>query len=675
LLNHPLFSLSLSLDADRNAESALNEWLQSNPGELAQALAHEVANDTKSFASRQMAAIYLKNMLMAQSAAVQKEKFDRWKMLDPQARNVVKECLLRALRHPTGANAAATNGQTLPEHSLPHFCAVAIAEIAVVELPHNEWPTLVPSVMENVSTTSTSEYVKIASLECLGYTCERYADVEDMFGDAWPVLHETTVNDMLTTIVDGVQPTRPESIRHAAITALKNSLLFVRSNMEKPLERKFIINAITQACTSPDPRVRATAYACLDTVAEQYYECLPDHMTEIYNLSTECINRGEAEEESVKMAAIEFWTQLATVEQRLLDEEREATEVGMALPRLPCPKYVEAAMTNLVPLLLNTLTHQDEDSEGGEFNWDLQASGAVCLETISQTVEGAILAHVIPFVTQHIQSADWRYRDAAIVAFSSILDGPSTEQVADYVTQSIQVLLQSFQDQKAIVRWSAVRCIGKICQLHMTAVSPSATHAILDQLLQQLKDARTKIAAASCSAIFDMAEAFKPMGEAIPDSNLLSAPMLPLMQNLMTASDREDSGEDNLRVAAMSAAAVLITASALDVEPIFAELLPNIIGRTEVALKRQVFSNDDREAKEQVLGLLCGLLHGLYMRMPKEAVMQHTDKVVQLLLQVFQLQDASCHEEGFMVIGAIANKVEEDFVVRRLSDCCIFGMR
>jgi hypothetical protein len=111
------------------------------------------------------------------------------------------------------------------------------------------------------------------------------------------------------------------------------------------------------------------------------------------------------------------------------------------------------------------------------------------------------------------------------------------------------------------------------------------------------------------------------------------------------------------------------------VEPIFAELLPNIIGRTEVALKRQVFSNDDREAKEQVLGLLCGLLHGLYMRMPKEAVMQHTDKVVQLLLQVFQLQDASCHEEGFMVIGAIANKVEEDFVVRRLSDCCIFGMR
>jgi importin subunit beta-1 len=644
--------------------------LQSNPGELARALAQEVANDTNIFASRQMAAIYLKNMLMAQSAAVQKEKHDRWKVLDPQARNVVKECLLQGLRHPTGAaNNAATNGQTLPEHNLPHFCAVAIAEIAVVELPHNEWPTLVPSVMENVSSVSTPDYVKIASLECLGYTCERYADVEEMFSDAWPELHETTVNDMLTTIVDGVQPTRPEPIRLAALQALKNSLLFVRSNMEKPLERKFIVNAMTQACTSPDPRVRALAYACLDTVAEQYYECLPDHMTEIYNLSTECIKRGDAEEESVKMAAIEVWNQLATVEQRLLDEEREAAEVGMVLPRAACPKYVEAAMEHLVPLLLNTLTLQAEDSEGGDEIWDLQASGAVCLETISQTVEGAILMHVIPFVQQHIQSADWRYRDAAINAFSSILDGPSTEQVA--------VLLQSFQDQNSTVRWSAVHCIGKICKLHMAAVPAQATHAILEQLLQKLQDPRAAIASASCSAIFDMAAAFKPMGGAVPQSNLLSVPMLPLMHHLLAASDREDGSECNLRVAAMSAAAELIGASALDVEPIFSDLLPAIIGRMDAALKIQVISKDDRDAKEQVLGLLCGLLQTLYFRMQKEAVLQHTDSVMNLLLQVFQLQDASCLEEAFMALGAIATKLEEDFVVRPLFVClfvCICWM-
>jgi Importin-beta N-terminal domain len=110
--NLSLFLYAISLFLDRNAENSLQEWLRSNPAELGQALAREVANDSKPFASRQLASIFLKNMLMAQSVAIQKEKYGRWKAIDPQVRNVIKESLLQALRHPTST--AASNGRKLP---------------------------------------------------------------------------------------------------------------------------------------------------------------------------------------------------------------------------------------------------------------------------------------------------------------------------------------------------------------------------------------------------------------------------------------------------------------------------------------------------------------------------------------------------------------------------------
>ena len=626
---------------DKNAEKFLEDQLNQDYGRLITLLAQEIANENKPFPARQMAALYLKNTLAGQSNTIQKEKHDRWKSLPSDIRTPCKENMLKAMRD-----------VSVPQ--LPHFVAVAAAEIAVVELPYHEWPALVLALMENVTSQQAHEKIKIASLECLGYVCERIVDVEELIG-SMPDLDSSIVDSMLTTIVDAVQPGRPDDVRFSALQALKNSLLFVRKNMDNKQERDFIMNAICEACRNQQARIRALAFSCLDTVTEYYYEVLQDYMTNIYQFTTEAIKQDT--DDTVKGNAIEVWNTLAETETTLIDEEKEAAEMGMTFNnRPPCPRYVQAAMEHLVPLLLTLLTQQNEDDEDDSHN--LQEKAATCLELISLTVEGLIVPHVIPYVQQNIQKQEWRLRDAAIVAFMTILDGPSTEDIGQFVGQSIQIMLQSFGDSHPVVRGSAVHCVRKICAHHLSSLPADRVTAILSSVDEKLKD-KPSIAAAACSAIYEVCQNLKEVPP--PETNILSSGLVQLMTDLLAVTERPDASENNVRVVAMSAAAAVVQASAMDVQGVFGELLPAIATRMENALTIQAVTNEDKETKAQMIGQLAALIQSLYQRMDKQAVLPQSDRVMGFLLQALSVRNSA--EETFMAIGSVVSTLEQDFAV------------
>lgn len=49
--------------------------------------------------------------------------------------------------------------------------------------------------------------------------------------------------------------------------------------------------------------------------------------------------------------------------------------------------------------------------------------------------EDDIVPHVLPFIKEHIKNPDWRYRDAAVMAFGCILEGPEPNQLKPLVIQ------------------------------------------------------------------------------------------------------------------------------------------------------------------------------------------------------------------------------------------------
>lgn len=62
-------------------------------------------------------------------------------------------------------------------------------------------------------------------------------------------------------------------------------------------------------------------------------------------------------------------------------------------------------------------------------------AAATALSLLAQCVTDAIVPPVIPFVENHIRSEDWRYREAAVMAFGSILEGPEERLLTPLVNQ------------------------------------------------------------------------------------------------------------------------------------------------------------------------------------------------------------------------------------------------
>lgn len=59
----------------------------------------------------------------------------------------------------------------------------------------------------------------------------------------------------------------------------------------------------------------------------------------------------------------------------------------------------------------------------------------MCLMLLSTCCEDDVVPHVLPFIREHIENPDWRYRDASVMAFGSILEGPELNQLKTLVIQ------------------------------------------------------------------------------------------------------------------------------------------------------------------------------------------------------------------------------------------------
>jgi importin subunit beta-1 len=412
-----------------------------------------------------------------------------------------------------------------------------------------------------------------------------------------------------------------------------------------PTERNFIVNALLGAAASPDSHSRQVAFRCLGAVAGLYYEKLPNEMTQILELTVAAI---QTDVEKVKIAAIEFWSSVAATEHDLLLDDKDN---GGPV----CRMYVDAAMPMLVPILLEMLSTQASEIDDGKF--DLCAAGAACLEAFSAAVGEPMVPIVIPFVQKNITDTDWRLRDAAMVAFSCLLHCPSTAALGPFVSQNVPVLLAAFGDTNEILRDDATHCVSKIGKFHLTAVQEDQMRGIIQGLLGKLQESPA-LAYRACTAIFNISKSLQSSDGNIPASNVLSAPMLPLVQALLGATDRPAAWQHNLRVAAMTAASGLVLASALDVLPILKDLLPVVVERFESALKMDsVF-----ESHGQMLGLLMGLVNSLFQRLQRADLVAVVDRVMSVI--VLALPNSTCHKEAFLLIGAIAELLEEEFTVR-----------
>lgn len=282
---------------------------------------------------------------------------------------------------------------------------------------------------------------------------------------------------------------------------------------------------------------------------------------------------------------------------------------------------------------------------------------------MANTVEDDIVPAVMPFVQQHIKSENWRYREAATMAFSSILEGPSPEAIGQYVNQAIPVLLAALSDSNDLVKDTTAWTIGKICDLHVRSIPEDTFPTLVNGLAGKLLSETPRVSSQACFGIHNLAAAFQnDDAAATAGTNALSPYMATLLQTLLQVVDREDASESNLRIGAFEAISVLIQNAAPDVKPVLMQLLPAIIDRLVQSFNMPSLTNEDKEQKEGVQGLLCGLIQVIAIKVSKEELLPHCDNIMTSFLQVLQTKNATCHEEALSASSAIANILEGDFV-------------
>jgi importin subunit beta-1 len=117
----------------------------------------------------------------------------------------------------------------------------------------------------------------------------------------------------------------------------------------------------------------------------------------------------------VAVQAIQFWSTVCECEIAVIDD----LDSGITVEYF---RIIEQAAPTLIPILLETLTKQNEDLEMDD-SVNIAEAGAVCIDFIAQTIGDSIVDYVLPFVTTNVQNPNWRLREASLMAFGSILEG------------------------------------------------------------------------------------------------------------------------------------------------------------------------------------------------------------------------------------------------------------
>jgi importin subunit beta-1 len=193
------------------------------PGFLA-SLAAELSSSAKPADSRRLAGLVLKNTLDAKDEARKAELQARWGAVDASLKNKIREALLATLQ--------------MEPQDVRHTAALVVAKVAAIDLPRNEWPTLIAALLANMSATPPQHGVRQATLEVLGYVCEEMATVNE------DVLAREQINMILTAVVSGMRADEPsDDARLAAMTAMQNAIEFAEHNFENDNERNYIMQA------------------------------------------------------------------------------------------------------------------------------------------------------------------------------------------------------------------------------------------------------------------------------------------------------------------------------------------------------------------------------------------------------------------------------------------------
>lgn len=180
--------------------------------------------------------------------------------------------------------------------------------------------------------------------------------------------------------------------------------------------------------------------------------------------------------------------------------------------------FAKIAAFEVVPALLQLMTRQEEDA--GDEDYNISRAAYQCLQLFAQSVGSDIVGTVLTFVEANLRDADWHKRDAAVSAFSAIMEGPDDKILEPLIKQALPLLMEKMHDDAVQVRDSAAYALGRVCDVLPESIDPQAQLPALIESLFGGLSSNPKMAGSCCWALMSLADKFA--GEPGCQENALS---------------------------------------------------------------------------------------------------------------------------------------------------------
>ncbi|KAL7672219.1 hypothetical protein ACOME3_007113 [Neoechinorhynchus agilis] len=324
-------------------------------------------------------------------------------------------------------------------------------------------------------------------------------------------------------------------------------------------------------------------------------------------------------------------------------------------------QYAEKGCAYLLPTLLERLKHTAE--EISDDDWNPAKAASVCLLLLSECVDNKVVQPVVQFVQTNLGSSAWNYREAAIIAFGSIMIGLNADILVEYVSDALPVLLGiAVQDPSEAVRDTTLWTIGRICDsVHTVALSDTFLPQIVQVLTSAVEEQSPRVAYNACWALGSLSEtAFRLALESeglptdgTPTSYRLSSVIAPIIEHLIRATDRPDANDHNLYYAAYETISAIVRFSPKDCNPIIAKLYELMVQRLYRTVDPASASAD---GNAEVQGVICATLQAILLKIDFVQAERASSQLVACLLAIIGTKDSSAaHEDAITTISALCD--------------------
>ena len=512
------------------------------------------------------------------------------------------------------------------------------------------------TLVNNVINERSTEMEREATLETIGYICQ----------DINSEVLEPQSNAILTAIIHGMRKNEPSNhVRLAATNALLKSLEFTKANFEKDSERNFIMEVVCEATQSAEVQISVAAMQCLVKIMTLYYQYMESYMGQaLFPITLEAM---KSDNDQVALQGIEFWSNVCDEEIDLAIESQEAKNAGQP-PEHVSRHYARGALQYLIPPLMEKLTKQEEGDDDDD--WNPSKSASVCLMLLATCCEDDIVQHVLPFITENIKNTNWRFRDAALMVFSSILGGLEANTLKPLVEQAMPTLIQLMYDVNVIVRDTTAWTFGRICEVIPQAViSEQFLGPLLKSLLDNLKT-EPRVASNVCWAFTGLSQAAYDAAlneDDDPESYCLSIYFDTIVQSLLQATERDDGNVSNLRAAAYEALMEMIKNSPNNCYASVQKTTIVILDRLAMVLSvdANVQNQSDRQRLHDIQSSLCATLQSVLRKVKPEDAPLISDRIMHALLTMFQMSAGKAggvQEDALMAVSNLVDLLQESFM-------------